>query len=438
MPIETIPAVGPRGASPAAAWRPDYGNLVNGSFALFVFCGAVAIVEPSPYDFASLVAIPIWFLGGFRVHRTFLPFFALISLYNIGGFIGLIPYIVEPEPTTFMLQSLYLAVTTLVFGLFFAEDTLRRTEIVLKFYAASTVLAAVCGLVGYFGVAGLGDLFSRYGRASGTFKDPNVLGSYLIMGAVYYVQTLVLGRTRHVVATGAALLVVVAGIFLSFSRGSWGAFLVATLLSVALAYLTSAEPRLRRRIVLMTLLATGVAALVLLVLLALPDTRDFFLQRAALEQDYDEGVTGRFGNQIRSIPMLLDRVNGFGPLRFRLIFGLEPHNSYVNAFASYGWLGGFAFLTLVGLTTYIGFRIAWVPSPYRRAAQVYWPSLMVFLLQGFQIDIDHWRHVFLMLGAVWGIETARVRWRERHGAEGAQAVSRSAAAAPALSGSRPR
>ena len=436
MPIETA-AAGGRGALPAPALRADYGRLVNGSFALFVFCGAVAIIEPSPYDFASLVAIPIWFLGGFKVHRTFLPFFALISLYNIGGFIGLIPYIVEPEPTLFMLQSLYLAVTTLVFALFFAEDTLRRTEIVLKFYAASTVLAALCGIAGYFGVAGLGDLFSRYGRASGTFKDPNVLGSYLIMGAVYYIQTLVLGRTRHVVATGAALLVVVAGIFLSFSRGSWGAFLVATLLSIALAYLTSAEPKLRRRIIVMTLLAAGIAALVLVVLLAMPGTRSFFLQRAALEQDYDEGVTGRFGNQIRSIPMLLDRVNGFGPLRFRLIFGLEPHNSYVNAFASYGWLGGFAFLALVGLTTYIGFRIACVASPYRRAAQVFWPSLMVFLLQGFQIDIDHWRHVFLMLGAVWGIETARVRWRERQ-AGPAQALSRSAASAtPVPAGSRP-
>lgn len=411
----------------AAGRKLDYGRIVNWSFALFVFCGSVAIVEPSPYDFASLVAIPIWFVGGFRVHRTFLPFFALIVLYNLGGFIGLIPYVVEHDPTLFMLQSLYLAVTTLVFALFFAEDTARRTEIVLKFYAASTVLAAIAGIVGYFGVAGLGDLLSRYGRASGTFKDPNVLGSYLVMGAVYYVQTIVLGRTRHVVATGTALLIVVAGILLSFSRGSWGAFLVATMLSIGLAFLTSAEPRMRRRILVVTAAAAAVAALVVLVLLALPHTRDFFLQRAALEQDYDEGVTGRFGNQIRSIPMLLGLPNGFGPLRFRLIFGLEPHNSYINAFASYGWLGGFAFVLLVGLTVYVGFRVAWKPSPYRRAAQVYWPSLLVFLLQGFQIDIDHWRHVFLMLGAVWGIETARVRWLERGGDAAPSGAARSPA-----------
>ena len=426
-------ASAPASPAPGSGRWVDYGLIVNRSFALFVFCGSVAIVEPSPYDFASLLAIPIWFVGGFKVHRTFLPFFALIVLYNLGGFIGLIPYVAEHDPTLFMLQSLYLAVTTLVFALFFAEDTERRAEIVLRFYAASTVLAALAGIVGYFDLAGLGESLSRYGRASGTFKDPNVLGSYLVMGAVYYIQTIVLGRTRRVAATGAALLIVVAGILLSFSRGSWGAFLVAALLSVALAFLTSAERTTRRRILVMTFAAAGVAAVVVLVLLALPHTRDFFLQRAALEQDYDEGVTGRFGNQIRSIPMMLDLPNGFGPLRFRLIFGLEPHNSYVNAFASYGWLGGFAFLLLVGLTVYIGFRIAWRPSPYRRVAQVFWPSLMVFLLQGFQIDVDHWRHVFLMLGAVWGIETARVRWLER------QADRRASEAFPlaATSGSMP-
>ena len=406
------PATGP---SATAGRRIDYGSVVNASFAIFVFCGAVALVEPSPYDFASFAAIPIWFLGGFKVHRTILPFFALIFFYNLGGFIGLVPYIDEHDSTLFMLQSLYLALTALVFALFFAEDTNRRAELCLKAYAASTIVAAICGILGYFDVAGLGDLFSRYGRASGTFKDPNVLGSYLVMGAVYYVQCLLLGRTRRILATSAALLVVVTGIFLSFSRGSWGAFVVATLLSAGLAFVTSADPRRRRRILLMGFGAVALAVVAVGVLLALPHTRDFFLQRAELEQDYDEGVTGRFGNQMRSIPMLLGRLNGFGPLRFRLIFDLEPHNSYVNAFASYGWLGGFAFLLLVGMTFYIGFRICWRPSPFRWAAQVYWPSLLVFLLQGFQIDIDHWRHVFLMLGAVWGIETARVRWLEQRG-----------------------
>ena len=49
-------------------------------------------------------------------------------------------------------------------------------------------------------------------------------------------------------------------------------------------------------------------------------------------------------------------------------------------------------------------------SPVQRLAQVFWPSLFALLVQGFQIDIDHWRQVFLCFGAVWGMEAARLRW----------------------------
>jgi len=34
----------------------------------------------------------------------------------------------------------------------------------------------------------------------------------------------------------------------------------------------------------------------------------------------------------------------------------------------------------------------------------------MFFLQAFQIDVDHWRHVYMLLGMVWGLEAARVKW----------------------------
>ena len=422
MRIERTAALAGRGAAtgsvPAPARRGvlerfDYNRIVLAAFAVFIACGAIAIVEPSPYDFASLVTLGLWFVGGFSVSRFVLPFMALIALYNFGGFVALLPYLDEPDPTMFMLQSLYLAATAIFFVLFFSEQTLQRAELCLKAYAFSTVVAAGCGLVGYFNVGGTSELFTMYGRASGTFKDPNVLGSYLIMGALYFTQNLILGRTRRVFLTLAALIVVVAGIFLSFSRGSWGAFLVSTAMMVGFSFLSNRDPRIRRRIVAMTLLACLLALVGVVLLLSIDSIREFFLQRAAVEQDYDQGATGRFGNQWRSLPMLLDHINGFGPLRFRLIFDLDPHNSYINSFASYGWLGGCAFFLLVGLTMFVGFRLAFAVSPFARIAHVFWPALFVFLMQGFQIDIDHWRHVYLMLGAVWGIEAARLRWAGR-------------------------
>jgi hypothetical protein len=126
--------------------------------------------------------------------------------------------------------------------------------------------------------------------------------------------------------------------------------------------------------------------------------------------------------------MLIDRPEGFGPLRFRLVFGLEPHNSYVGAFANNGWIGGFAWILIVATSVFVGFRLMLVRSPYSGFAQVFFPTLFALLLQGFQIDVDHWRQVFLCFGAVWGLEAARQRWvaRERAADRRCRAVSEKA------------
>jgi hypothetical protein len=173
---------------------------------------------------------------------------------------------------------------------------------------------------------------------------------------------------------------------------------------------TADSRRMRRRILFSAAIVAGVSVVAILLVLSNDQIREFFFQRATLTQDYDEGPTGRFGNQLRSIPMLLERPNGFGPLRFRLIFDLDPHNGFINAFASNGWLGGFSFIALILTTSFVGFRGSLTASPYLREMQVVWCATFVFFLQSLQIDIDHWRMFFVTFGAVWGIEAARVRW----------------------------
>ena len=105
------------------------------------------------------IAMPMWFVGGFRVHRGVMPFVVLIILYNLAGFIALVPYWNEPDPRTFMLQSLYLAVTAIFFVAFFNERTDERISLCLKAFAASTIFGAVTGIIGYFNVAGTGEIF---------------------------------------------------------------------------------------------------------------------------------------------------------------------------------------------------------------------------------------------------------------------------------------
>ncbi|HWG03573.1 MAG TPA: hypothetical protein VG271_01040 [Beijerinckiaceae bacterium] len=435
MPIEAHTAAAAAPTRPAL--RLNYQRLVNAIFALFIFCGAIAFVEPSPYDFVSLIAMPMWFVGGFRVHRGVIPFVVLIILYNVAGFISLVPYWNEPDPRAFMLQSLYLAITAIFFVIFFNERTEERIALCLKAFAASTVFGALTGIIGYFDIAGTGEIFATYGRSAGTFKDPNVFGSYLILGALYLLQAVMLSRGKSLVLVFLLFLIDILGIFLSFSRGSEGAFLIAVTTMVGLTFITTQQRSMRRRIVVGTLCAIVAGVLILVAILSVDSIRELFLQRLqAPGEEYDDP---RFFNQLHSLPLLLDRPNGFGPLRFRLWFFLEPHSSYVNAFASYGWLGGFVFLTMVAATTFVGFRLTLTRSPFQTPALVVWPALMIFFLQGFQIDIDHWRHVYLMLGMVWGLEAARLRWSQgRRAPAVANATARQPASAhtPAISFSR--
>lgn len=397
----------------------DYQRLINAAVWIFVLSGAISLVEPSPYDFASMVAIPLWFLGGFTLHRSFLLFAFLIVAYTILGFLALIPYWSVAESAMYQYQSAYLTFTALFFALFVADRTLERSELILSGFTAGALIGAICGLLGYFDIAGLGETFTKWGRVSGTFKDPNVFGSFLILAALYLSQNLMFARSRHVLATILMLAIIVAADFLSFSRGSWGATIAAMTLMVASAYATTKDIRLKRRIAASTLIAVIIGALVVLVLLSMASTRELFLQRASVTQDYDEGSTGRFGNQMRSLPMLLDRFWGFGPLRFRTIFDLEPHNSYIGAFANTGWLGGFLFVLIVGVTVFIGCRLMFRTSPFQRQAQLFAPVLFAFFMQAFQIDIDHWRHVLMLLGVVWGLEAARQKWEARQEFEAA-------------------
>ena len=224
----------------------NYQKLVNAVFALQVFSGMISLIEPSPYDFLALAAIPLWFFGGFSLHRALVPILALWCVFEAAGFLSLMPYWEEHDAQLYQFQSLYLFVTTVFFTIFFSERTEARATLCLKAFTAGAVVSAAVGFIGYFNVAGLGPALTTYeGRVSGTFKDPNVFGSYLVLSAAYLLQILLLGTTRRVLLSAAGLLMVLVGVFVSFSRGSWAATLGALVLVVASAYLT-AEPRRER------------------------------------------------------------------------------------------------------------------------------------------------------------------------------------------------
>jgi len=384
----------------------SYAALKRGALWLLTASSWIALIEPSPYEIAFVLVLLVFALTGIRFSQKLLPLATLLLLFNIGGTISLVPWMHDSDSVRFIAVSIYLMITAIFLAAIMAEDAVGRLETLFQGYLIAVWCAGFAAILGYFDVAGLGERFTLYGRASGTFKDPNVLGPYLVLPIVFVLQHMLVGR--YSLMRGMLVISVpLAALFLTFSRGAWGNLVASALVMVLVTFLTSSSAARRTRIVTLTVLSLMLMVGALMVALSFEDIRAVFEVRASLDQSYDQGVTGRFGSQMRSIPLLLDDPNGFGPLRFRWLFNQQdPHNVYINAFASYGWLGGFAWLALMVATCYVGWRLVFRPASTQNHAIAIWSVLFVTILQGVQIDTDHWRHVYLMLGLIWGLAAA--------------------------------
>lgn len=388
---------------PAPGLSISYAAIKRGTLWLLGASSGIALIEPSPYEIVFLLVLFVFTLTGIRFSQKLLPFALLLLGYNIGGIVSLIPWMDEGASVRFTAVSVYLMITAVFLAGIMSQDAAGRLETLRRGYLFAAWVGGLAALLGYFNIAGLGEAFTLYGRASGTFKDPNVLGPYLALPIVYVLQRIMTGQIG-IVRGLVTLSIPLAAVFFTFSRGAWGVLIAATVLMTALTFLTAPSAAARTRIVAMSAAALMAAAAALLVALSFEDVRAVFELRASLVQEYDGGVTGRFGNQWRAIPMLLDAPNGFGPLRFRWHFNqADPHNVFINAFASYGWLGGLFWLGLMAATCYVGWRLVFRRGATQLHAIAIWSVLFVTILQGLQIDTDHWRHLYLMMGLVWGL-----------------------------------
>jgi hypothetical protein len=382
---------------------------------LLVASGFFVVQEPAPYELLFFIAFVLFLPVGMRVPRAALPLIIFLILYNVGGVLGLMGSPEDPIARRFITVSLYMAMTGIFFCFIAAEDPLKRMPTIRHAYAVAGVIAAITGIVGYFGWFGMGHAWAPLWRAQGTFKDPNVLSTFLIPPFIFLAQDLLLGKARRPIIAAGALLIISFGLLLAFSRGAWGNAMLASLLLVALTFVLSPSPELRNRI-MVSALAGGIALAVLVVVaLNVPAIHRLFEIRASLSQSYDVGETGRFGNQIASIPLILTEPNGMNPRHFHYIFGEDPHNVYLNAFASYGWLGGVSFITLAIMSFWAGWRAIVVRTPWQHHAMAVYCPLVTTLLQAIQIDIDHWRHFYLLLGLNWGLFAASLAWKAKHG-----------------------
>ena len=373
----------------------------------------IVSIEPAPSDLLFLVVLASFLTSGLNFSAVVVPLALYLLLYNLGGFFSFLQVSEDHKAMMFVITSSYMACAAIFFAFYIASDPLGRMAIVKNALVFAAVIASLLGILGYFYVAGLGGAFSLYSRAVSSFKDPNVFATYLLFPGVMLVQGFLLGTQRQKFISMIGLFLILAALFLAFSRGAWISFMASSAMIATLTFMLTPSTQTRSRIVIITIIGTISLAVLLALLLSVEGVRDLFLDRFTLVKQYDSGEKGRFGNQLNSIPLLLEQPLGFGPLYFQKIFGMDPHNVYINAFASYGWLGGISYLLLVISTITIGFKTVLMRTPWQNWAIVVFCPLLTTIFQGVQIDTDHWRHFFWMLGMMWGLFAASTAYLAR-------------------------
>ena len=367
------------------------------------------IAEPAPCDVFFILALGCFFTSGLTINVVVVPLVFYLLLYNLGGFFSFLQVSDDQKAMMFVITSFYMAFAAIFFAFYIAHDPLRRMAIVKNAFVIAAVIASVLGIFGYFNVAGLGETFSLNWRAVSGFKDPNVFATYLLFPGVMLVQGFLLGTQRYKFISMIGLLLIFTALLLAFSRGAWISFVAANALLVLFTLLLTPSVSKRSRIIVFTILGVATITILLALLLSVAEVRQLFLDRFTLVKQYDSGEKGRFGNQLNSIPMLLERPLGFGPTYFRIVLGQDPHNVFINAFSSYGWLGGISYLLLIISTIMIGFKTVLMRTPWQNWAIVVFCPLLTTIFQGVQIDTDHWRHFYWMLGMMWGLFAASMQ-----------------------------
>jgi hypothetical protein len=372
---------------------------------LMGFAGAFVFIEPSPYEIVGALAIALFGLTGLKLRAPLVPLILLLLFLNLGYATAMLQVVDQSKVVTWVLVSAYLAVTAVVYAAMLGANTPARLDWLMRGCLAAGLVASLVAIAAYFHLfGGLSDLFLLYGRARGTFNDPNVLGAFLVLPALMTFQRMLTGRLSSALNAAILLLVMLAALFLSFSRAAWGQFAFAAVLLMAISFATSRAPSERLRIALIAIMGTLVTLLLVAALLSIGQVADLFKERATLDQNYDLGRLGRFGRYLLGFDLMLDRPLGIGPLQFsKSYFSEDPHNTFLNTFMSGGWLGGFAYLSLTLVTAFRGLRFVFVRTPWQPTYHVVYAAFLGVAGESAIIDIDHWRHYFLILGALWGL-----------------------------------
>src|SRR4029453_9909539 len=272
-----------------------------------VASGAVVITEPAPFDVLTVgLAVLLPAVGLFAISPELTGLLALMLVAAAAAFLAATGAGEIGPAAIHTGVSLYLYLATFLFPPFVAKRPDAHARLILSAYTWAAVAAAIGGIAGVFDlVPGARELMTRWDRATGLFKDPNVLGPFLVPALIYTLSRLAGEPIRRCVLPLCVLPILGLAVLLSFSRGAWVNLGVAVAIYGVLHLLTARRTRVRLKFAALTAAAMPAVAAVVLIALQVDEVAGLFEERAALTQSYDEGPEGRFGGQQKAAGLIL-------------------------------------------------------------------------------------------------------------------------------------
>jgi hypothetical protein len=397
----------------------------------FLFFVAVLIMHwtlprPAPGDVVFMLAFLPSILVNPRVHKQAMVFLLLVCIWGLSVYFSSIDYFGEAA-VRFQLFAhtfcMMLTVTSCLVALSWGEEDFLK---LMKIYMVACCVSATMGVVGF---AAHIPLFIWDDRAKGLFDEPIMFGGFLLPGlfAAMYMLTSRRGFFFPLIT----MVLCVAGVLLSFSRAD----VVALMVFAPLYFLVLNRHQLARAIAVLLIGAFIIVVLTAIAFVSFHGFQDKLLSRLTLAEPYDLGRMGRYARYILAIPLILTHPFGLGMLQIDKIFPEPIHNIFISSFVNYGWLAGVAWIMLTVLSVKVTFQnyhatkspiVVWLG--FSLAAQL--PSA---LLQ----QVEHWRHLWMFFGLLWGFNAANFVRRRMPARRAWQAPPQPTWAAPPVQPAHP-
>lgn len=388
------------GSAPKTIGGVKASSIMNFFMGLAIFMSGFVTFEPAPYELLLAAMLGVSLIFGLRIPVGILPILIAVSTFTLGGIISSFQIDDYSRGIIYNLVTLFLGFTSVFFAIIIANE-MGRLRLIFRIYVVAAALTSILGILGYFGLPGF-DVFTRYGRAQGAFADPNVFAPFLIAPILYLIYGIMNRSVTMLPIRAGFLFVILLGEFLAFSRGGWGVTTLSALMFYSLLLLNEPKPETRAKYILMGVAGLATLILALTVALQIDAIADIFVQRAQVVQNYDGARLGRFARHAIGFELALSQPWGIGNLEFGQLYGEDEHNVYLRSLLSYGWIGFVSWLAIILWPLAVGFKMLFLNRPWQVYFQICYVVFFCHLLLAWVIDIDHWRHVYLLLGIMWG------------------------------------